>query len=418
MSSINLTNATAHLFPPLHRRDVLACQTSEWYPTFQRKTIKSTIITGLGGDFRAYLGSDGLIIPEGAEDRQPASELSGDEEMESDEDDNDSASGTMARFSFPELDRQIRQVISNYDAVFPKLNWTAPKDASWMLTSSGPLRCTSPADVYLLLKSSDFAMHDLDNNRIFEGCVDNPHSSRDQVVNGSSNGRVNGSIPDSDSVASDSSEGGHSVRLELVLKKWYEIERSREVRCFVWDNRMLAISQRDPNFFEHLLPQETQNSMRSTVFAFWNQEVKSKFANGQVTSYVMDLLLTRDLSRAHIVDFNPYAPRTDPLLFEWSKLAELHAQAEQIGIESGIHSLNLEESVRTNSTDNRMASVIDLPLLRIVTSPNQSARPTYGHNMIPADALSDNAMRFAAEMAVEIAQREREAQETEARSER
>ncbi|KAG8763534.1 hypothetical protein FRC11_002047 [Ceratobasidium sp. 423] len=415
MSSINPTNATAHLFPPLHRRDVLACQTSEWYPTFQRKTIESTIITGLGEDFRAYLESDGLIIPEGAEDRQPAGELSSDEEMESDDDDD---GGPMARFSFPELDQQIRQAISTYDAVFPKLNWTAPKDASWMLTSSGPLRCTSPADVYLLLKSSDFAMHDLDNNRIFGGCVDGPHSSRNQFINGSSNGTANGSTLDSNSAASDSSEKDHGVRLELVLKKWYEIERSRELRCFVWNNQLLAISQRDPNFFEHLLPQETQNSIRSTVLAFWNQEVKSKFANGQVTNYVVDLLLTRDLSGAHIVDFNPYAPRTDPLLFEWPELAELHAQTEQIGIESGIHSLNLEESVRTNSTNNRTASGVDIPLLRIVTTPNQSARPTYSHNMIPADALSDNAMRFAAEIAVEMAQREREAQEAEARSER
>ncbi|CAE6459904.1 unnamed protein product [Rhizoctonia solani] len=392
MSSTNLTNDTANLFPPLHRRDVLACQTSRWYPDFQRKTIRTTIITGLGEDFRAYLESDGLIIPEGADDRQPAGELSSDEEMEADEDED---SGPMARFSFPELDQQIRHAISDYHAVFPKLNWTAPKDAGWMLTSSGPLRCTSPADVYLLLKSSDFAMHDLDNSRIFEGCVDN--SSRNQVTNGFSN------------------EEEPDVRLELVLKKWYEIERSREVRCFIRDNRLIAISQRDPNFFEHLFPQETQGLMRSTIFAFWNQEVKSRFANGQVSSYVMDLLLTRDLSRAHIVDFNPYAPRTDPLLFEWSELAELHARAEQMEIESGLDSLRLEESTHTGPGYNREFSTIDLPLLRIVTSPNQSARPMYSHNMIPADALSDSAMRFAAEIAVEMAQRERETQEAEAR---
>ncbi|KAJ1309985.1 hypothetical protein OPQ81_006743 [Rhizoctonia solani] len=411
MTSINSTNATAHLFPPLHRRDVLACQTSDWYSTFQRKTIRTTIITELDEDFRRYLESDGLIIPEGADDRQPTAELSSDEELESDDDED---SGSMARFSFPELDQRIRQAISTYDAVFPKLNWTAPKDAGWMLSSSGPLRCTSPADVYLLLKSSDFTMHDLNNERIFEGCIDDSHSNRNQDTNGFSNGVATVPVPDSNSVASDPSEKDCSVRLELVLKKWYEIERSREVRCFIRDNRLLAISQRDPNFFEHLLPQETQTAMRSTVLAFWNQEVRSKFANGQVTSYVMDLLLTRDLSRAHIVDFNPYAPRTDPLLFEWSELAELHSQAEQISIQSGIHSLNLEESLHANSTDNQTFSG-DLPLLRIVTSPNQSTRPMYSHNMIPADALSDNAMQFAAQMAVEMAQREREVQEAEER---
>ncbi|CAE6470887.1 unnamed protein product [Rhizoctonia solani] len=412
MSSNNLTSTTAHIFPSLCRTDVLACQTSKWYSAFQHKTIKATIITGLGEEFRAYLESDGLIIPEGAEDQQPTGELSSDEEIESDD---DSDSGPMARFSFPELDRQIRQAISNYSAVFPKLNWTAPKDASWMVTSSGPLRCTSPADVYLLLKSSDFAMHDLDNNRIFEGCIDNSHSRRNEGTNGFSNGPLPESVPNSSGTVLDPGETGSSVQLELVLKKWYEIERSREVRCFIRDNRLLAISQRDPNFFEHLLPQETQNLMRSTILAFWNREVRSKFANGQVSSYVMDLLLTRDLSRAHIVDFNPYAPRTDPLLFDWSELAELHARAEQIGIESGIHSLHLGVDAHTGPTDNQAVTSAELPLLRIVTSPNQSARPLYSHNMIPADALGDNAMRFAAEIAVEMAQREREAQEAEAR---
>jgi hypothetical protein len=128
----------------------------------------------------------------------------------------------------------------------------------------------------------------------------------------------------------------------------------------------------------------------------------------------MDLLLTRDLSRAHVVDFNPYAPRTDPLLFEWLELAELHTQAQQDEIESRVRLLHLGPA--ENSLENEPSVVGSaLPLLRIVTSPNQSARPMYSHNMIPADAFSDNAMQFATEMAVEMAQREREAQEAEAR---
>lgn len=128
---------------------------------------------------------------------------------------------------------------------------------------------------------------------------------------------------------------------------------------------------------------------------------------------VMDLLLTRDLSRAHVVDFNPYAPRTDSLLFDWSELAEVYNQAQEHGIELGVRSLRLEDSAPTGGPP---VANPPLPLLRIVTSTNQSARPMYSHNMIPADALSDDAMRFATEMAVEMAQREREAQEAEARA--
>ena len=34
---------------------------------------------------------------------------------------------TGEQFSFPELDAQIRQAITDYGAVFPKLNFTSPK---------------------------------------------------------------------------------------------------------------------------------------------------------------------------------------------------------------------------------------------------------------------------------------------------
>jgi hypothetical protein len=109
-----------------------------------------------------------------------------------------------------------------------------------------------------------------------------------------------------------------------------------------------------------------------------------------------------------VVDFNPYAPRTDPLLFEWVELAELHQQVLIAETQLGLHSLSLNEIA-----DERSSAETVLPMLRVVTSPNQAARPMYSHNMIPADALSDNAMRFAAEMAVEMAQRAREVQEAE-----
>ncbi|KAG9128490.1 hypothetical protein FRC07_009714 [Ceratobasidium sp. 392] len=325
----------------------------------------------------------------------------------SDDDGEESDSDEPAmRYSFPELDLQIRQAISAYGAVFPKLNWTAPKDAAWMLSTNAPLRCTSPADVYLLLKSSDFAMHDLDDTRIFEGCVD-----QTLPLNGINSEHANGIRADLSSESPDLTGNHSEYKLELVLKKWYEVERSREVRCFIRDNRLLAMCQRDPNFFEHLVPQATQDEIRSKVTSFWQSEIKNKFASGRVTSYVLDLLLTRDLSRAHVVDFNPYAPRTDPLLFEWSELAELHEQAEASDAHAGLQSLSLEEQ-----TANRQLSInLELPPLRIVTSPNQATRPAYGHNMVPAEALSDNAMQFAAQMAVEMAQRAREVQDAEGR---
>ena len=62
------------------------------------------------------------------------------------------------------------------------------------------LECKSPADIYLLLKASDFIVHDL--SHAYDDCADS----------------------ESDAAVDD---------YELVLKKWFEMPRSQEFRCFV-----------------------------------------------------------------------------------------------------------------------------------------------------------------------------------------
>ena len=47
-------------------------------------------------------------------------------------------------------------------AVFPKLNWSSPKDAKWIMPGN-TIKCQNVSDVYLLLNSSDHIGDDLDN---------------------------------------------------------------------------------------------------------------------------------------------------------------------------------------------------------------------------------------------------------------
>lgn len=76
------------------------------------------------------------------------------------------------------------------------------------------------------------------------------------------------------------------------------------------------------------------------------------------------MLLTRDLTRFHIIDFNPYAPRTDSLLFTYEELATLFAAA----------------------------TTAAAPALRVIDSPAHPAAtrnaPQYQHNMVPLEALT------------------------------
>lgn len=78
-----------------------------------------------------------------------------------------------------------------------------------MLSTTEFMRCMSPADVYLSLKASDLVQHDWNPAVAFEGIP---------------------GIGDPQSLYS----------LELVLRKWYSFDRSREVRCFVRQGVLLG----------------------------------------------------------------------------------------------------------------------------------------------------------------------------------
>ncbi|KIM43408.1 hypothetical protein M413DRAFT_18441 [Hebeloma cylindrosporum] len=318
------------LFPVLTPSYILAFQFSCWYPRFAKHSIKSTIIRPLSDDFREYLNADGVFVPEGSEDAPAQSTLSDDEHDEDSGDDDDDDS-IKKHYAFPDLDLSIRQCVKDYEAVFPKLNFSSPKDAAWLLPASSPLKCTSPADVYLLLKSSDFINHDLDIHAVFEGC---------QL----------------------DADGAPKYDLELILRKWYPVDRGRELRCFVRANELIGISQRDTNYYEFWNDPETQRKVPSAVRDFWETNIKPQWMSHR--DYTFDFLLTRDLSRGHIIDFNPYAPKTDPLLFTYEELDALHTS----------------ESKDQQTT------------LRVIDSASHPAAtsnaPAHQHNMIPFEAMN------------------------------
>lgn len=74
------------------------------------------------------------------------------------------------------------------------------------------LKCLVPADIYLLLKSSDFVTHDL--TMAYDDCIDGGPSNDEEVMN--------------------------DRTFELVLKKWFDMPRSSEWRCFVRHRRLIG----------------------------------------------------------------------------------------------------------------------------------------------------------------------------------
>ena len=125
--------------------------------------------------------------------------------------------------------------------VLPKLNWSAPKDAHWI---HGSLKCTTPSEVFTLLKASDFISHDLCH--AFDHCK----SARRR--------------PES---------------FSLVLRRWHSLHESNEFRAFVRDSKLVAVSQRHTStFFEHLTRPDEREAIMSAIQQFCTEEVLGRFS--------------------------------------------------------------------------------------------------------------------------------------------
>ncbi|GAA5870789.1 hypothetical protein JCM3774_001678 [Rhodotorula dairenensis] len=447
-----------HVLPPLYTADVLACQFSSWYPRFKRVAPKATVIRPLPEDEHLidFLEADGLFLPDGS-GPMGISELSDNSdtdagEEDDDDDDDDDDDGLRPTFSFPRLDAEIRSAIAKYDgAVFPKLNWSSPQDAAWMVAGQ-TMKCQTPADVYLLLKSSDFISHDLDH--AFADCVDAqpqpqpPTLSLDGISTSVErvtddvaaldlgteeppSARRGGEAEEvparrtSSSYAAETAPARTTTRtrpyeFELVLKKWFDMPKSQEWRCFVRQDRLLGISQRDSTLYDFFQPERARTEIRDLISDFWERSVRDE---APLSNYVLDVYITRDQSRVFVIDFNPFAPRTDPLLFSYPELHDLFLASSVSPSAPSAPSL-LETATTTASTSTPLTprgeeqqreeeeeergpprSPLVLPELRVVTPSSnpaaQSAAPRFAHNRYPKDVVDLSEGQSVAQFAKE-----------------
>ena len=272
------------------RSDIVACQFHLWYPQFRkaRVTIPSIIIPLQPyAGFRDYLLSDGCFLPQNTTSSMFLEKSNSKEEGHGD-------------FCFPELDKVIEKCIEKLGGfVMPKLNWSSPKDASWM-NCNGSLKCQCAGDIYLLLKSSDFIVHDL--LYAFDGCFEENEENQHQCVD----------------------EGEIETELQLVLRKWSNLYPSMEFRCFVSNHRIIGVSQRNySQYYAHLHKQKSEIGM--DLIDFYDDSIRGKFAKGKISYYVFDCYIDKN-RRVWLIDFNVWGSKTDSLLYTWDELNILSKQ--------------------------------------------------------------------------------------------
>lgn len=243
----------------------------------------------LSPQFVTYLRADGIVLP--PEPMRPRD----DDDLDTFSDSGEEAEDPSTEWA--DIHTQVKDTIAEFGNVTPKLNWSAPKDATFM-SATNDTKCATPNDVYLLLKSSDFITHDLQHP--FDDCV--------------SDSTTNGDDPEAPALDSPIPD----VPYHLVLRKYANFNPSLEFRCFVRNRKLLCMCQRDLNYFDFLF--DMRDMFRSRIQSFFDEKLRDTFPD---PNFVFDVYVPAPHQRVWLVDINPWAQRTDSLLFSWLEILRM-----------------------------------------------------------------------------------------------
>lgn len=321
--------------PRVSVEDVLACQIGEWYPLL-KKVSPPTRLVVLSRPFCDYLLEDGIILPPGCQapraqnysteggdggESDGWSSYSEDETGEEEEEAEGVLDGAdSAQPAFEEEIEAIEAAIATLGGqVLPKLNWSTPRDAKW-INAGENLMCVSCSDVILILKSSDFAVHDLCH--AFDCCDEEDDAPPTIGVRRPADGRPE--------------------QVTLALRKWFDLRSSLEFRCFVREGGLIAVCQRDCSAkYDFLL--EIQPLILETLKTFFSQEMQEKMAH--LKSFVFDAYIRQSDWRVFLIDVNPYGGLTQPLLFQWPDFQDLSPDEPELRLVSEAASMRPGEAM-------------------------------------------------------------------------
>jgi hypothetical protein len=343
------TPLTSLPFPPLKKSHILNCSYNSWYSRYRSLTPKARFLS-CPQPFLDYLRADGIVLPHD-EREQARNDISDTDSgvyssAENDGDDDDQDVDPAAQWR--DFHDTIEQTIEDLGGkVVPKLNWSAPKDATW-INATNAMECTSASDVYLLLKSSDFITHDLEH--AFDDCEDGTNAAV-------------GEIP-----------------YVLVLRKFFQLNPSLEFRCFVREKKLIAICQRDMNHFDFLF--NLEEDFKAKIQAFFDTKLRGTYPDD---NYTFDVYLPPPHERVWLIDINPWAMRTDPLLFSWLELLTLQTDAPSRP------DMDDDSGSDTANEDDDIEDIQRIPIFRLIKRDDPEAysfaSQQYSAHKLPRDVV-------------------------------
>ncbi|KAA6426686.1 MAG: cell division cycle protein [Trebouxia sp. A1-2] len=341
---------------------VLNCSFAKWYPTFKSISFRSQVVT-LPKGFVDYLVQDGVYLPDSSsalpKRSAPDSTATEDDYRDWSDSDFSDSDDPQTASHFPEVLAEVQQAIEVLGGtIIPKLNWSCPKDATWV-TATNSIKCTNADEVLLLLKSSDRVAHDICN--AFDSCEGQPQQD---------------------------------VPYTLVLKKYYDLKPEREFRCFVQGHDLIGVSQRDVTQHFPALADEASD-LEEIILEFFEEHVQHKFPD---PDYTMDVYVATNRT-VRLMDFNPIGGSTAPLLFDWDELgyggSKANAAHEQdANAQNGHAQMSASATVISGGASAASAMPLDFRVLTeaIAMRPNKGA---YG---VPFDLVDTSQGSALSEM--------------------
>ena len=401
-------------FPSVTKSHILHCSYPSWYPRYAVSSIYLDIVSDtdlryrslttkarlirLSQPFLSYLRADGIRLPPEEVNPQDPSELDSE-----DEDDGEEAEDPSQ--AWLDIHQKIKSTIAELNgSVVPKLNWSAPKDAMW-IAATNSMECRTPNDIYLLLKSSDFVTHDLE--QVLDDCESDDEDSSASDAGSDSEEELDESAYKAKSLS--------KIPYHLVLRKTVpNFNPALEFRCFVRSRHLLCICQRDLNHFSFLPP--LLSHLRTQIQSFFDKNLQRSFPD---ENFAFDVYIPPPHQRVWLIDINPWAPRTDPLLFSWLEILKmrggehgnpttdthtsfLRLSLNGSGIASGDQSGHITPPTSLSSNEDDEESIVDdeldavfTPEFRLVNSDDPEAysfnTPQYSAHKMPKDVVDASA---------------------------
>ncbi|KAL9653344.1 hypothetical protein ABK040_001980 [Willaertia magna] len=121
------------------------------------------------------------------------------------------------------------------------------------------------------------------------------------------------------------------MEMKLIIREWIDIPLCNEFRCFIYNDKLRAISQYyDICYFKEL--QQNKNEIKDKLEIFINEKVNNLLKNSKLQNnkkYICDLAIGKD-GNIYVIELNPYSDTTDTCLFSWKRDEKVLKESEQV----------------------------------------------------------------------------------------